>query len=218
MDPYKVLGIKPGASQEEIKQAYRRQAIKLHPDKGGSSEAFAQLHDSYEYLRKVNEGRYTIPIQGQYNRTQVKIPFEKLILGSSHDIDFNGKIYEVTLPDWQPEWMYEHTFTIDPYRLKIQVIAEASEYFIKNDKLYKKISINQIESLVGTEVQVTANLAIKVPPGVTADTEIHVTGLGFNHKDHRADLTCIFSIEPVQLSSSDMELPLKELVKKYTSK
>lgn len=32
-NPHKILGIKPGASQKDIKQAYRRLAGKYHPDK-----------------------------------------------------------------------------------------------------------------------------------------------------------------------------------------
>lgn len=32
-DPYEVLGLKPGATQEEIASAYRREAAKYHPDK-----------------------------------------------------------------------------------------------------------------------------------------------------------------------------------------
>ena len=31
-DPYKVLGISPGASDDEVKEAYRRLARKYHPD------------------------------------------------------------------------------------------------------------------------------------------------------------------------------------------
>ena len=41
-DPYRVLGLEPGASDDEVKAAYRRLAKKYHPDvNGGSPEAEA---------------------------------------------------------------------------------------------------------------------------------------------------------------------------------
>ena len=32
-DPYRVLGLEPGASDDEVKAAYRKMALKHHPDR-----------------------------------------------------------------------------------------------------------------------------------------------------------------------------------------
>ena len=50
MDPYKDLGIQRGASDEEVKKAYRKLAMKHHPDKGGDPEQFKKVQGAYDIL------------------------------------------------------------------------------------------------------------------------------------------------------------------------
>ena len=54
-DPYKILGVSPNASDEEIKRAYRRLAKKYHPDLNpGDAEAarkMQEVNDAYERIK-----------------------------------------------------------------------------------------------------------------------------------------------------------------------
>lgn len=51
-DYYEVLGIKKDASADEIKKAFRKQAVKHHPDKeGGDEKKFKEASEAYEVLK-----------------------------------------------------------------------------------------------------------------------------------------------------------------------
>jgi len=51
MEAAQILGVSHNADEETVKKAYRRQAVKTHPDKpGGSIDAFNKIRDAYELL------------------------------------------------------------------------------------------------------------------------------------------------------------------------
>lgn len=52
MNPYSILGISEGASEDEIKKAFRRKAHEHHPDKGGDPLKFKEVQRAYEALTK----------------------------------------------------------------------------------------------------------------------------------------------------------------------
>ncbi|XP_071360135.1 dnaJ homolog subfamily B member 1b [Trachinotus anak] len=52
-DYYDILGIKKGASEDDIKKAYRKQALRFHPDKNkspGAEEKFKEIAEAYDVL------------------------------------------------------------------------------------------------------------------------------------------------------------------------
>ena len=54
MDPYSVLGVTPGAGERELAAAYRAQAKRWHPDRGGGEDAerrMAEINAAYDLLR-----------------------------------------------------------------------------------------------------------------------------------------------------------------------
>lgn len=69
MDPYKVLGVPPGASEEEVTKAYRKLAKKYHPDLNPGDEQaekrMMEINEAYDLIKKgASSGGYS---SGGYN-------------------------------------------------------------------------------------------------------------------------------------------------------
>ncbi|MBO6241821.1 MAG: J domain-containing protein [Butyrivibrio sp.] len=85
MDPYKVLGVSPGASEEEIRKAHRSLAKKYHPDLNPgdavAAEKMNEINAAYDLLTRPGAERYrsTYTQSQSQNRTYTQRqenPFE----------------------------------------------------------------------------------------------------------------------------------------------
>ena len=88
-DYYKILGVSPNASEDEIRKAYYKLAQKYHPDKGGDPEKFKEINEAYRILSDPEKRRQ----YDMYGRVFEEAPgaspegFEWLF-GKPFDFDF----------------------------------------------------------------------------------------------------------------------------------
>lgn len=95
MNNYEILGLKKGASQEEIKKAYRKLVMVHHPDKGGSQTVFIKIKTAYDELVLGITGEAK-PQQSQYNprrpeptTTRQRVPSYVVTTGGGYDSEGN---------------------------------------------------------------------------------------------------------------------------------
>lgn len=110
---YEILGLKPGASMQEIKDAYRSLALKHHPDKDsseGNAIRFMQICDAYQTLRiqqikELNVGQKFSDIYPE-DAVEYFKQAESKILQQKHEeaIEFLDKSLE-KLPRYTNAWL-----------------------------------------------------------------------------------------------------------------
>ncbi len=67
-DYYKVLGVKKGASKDELKKAYRKLALMFHPDRNKDTSAedkFKEISEAYAILTGKEKEPKEMPAMGE---------------------------------------------------------------------------------------------------------------------------------------------------------
>lgn len=173
MDYYKILEINKNASDEDIKKAYRRLALKYHPDKSPEdkkheyTEKFKKVSEAYEVL-KDKEKRDTYNKFGKDGLNQS--PFNNR---DPNDI-FNSVFGGNGFPQQQHNSFTTFTFTTNNIRQNRKTKAISLEHKIgcTLEELYygvnKKLKLERFENGIKKE----ETLDINVQPGWKHGTKI----------------------------------------------
>jgi curved DNA-binding protein CbpA len=107
LDPYKILGIGKNYDEKTLKKAYLKKAMKAHPDRGGTPQAFQQISIAFTLLQKKLKERENNHSHNElrdtardYYTQQMNQPKVNVNMTENFDVDVFNQIYEQNkIPD-----------------------------------------------------------------------------------------------------------------------
>ena len=167
MDYYSTLGVDKTATSEEIKSAYRKLAMKHHPDRGGDEKQFQQITEAYETLSNPEKKAF-------YDHT-----------GQQPGNSFRGGFHE---------FRSSHPFQGDPFGNPFEDIfthfgfgfQNSRQARPKNSDLQIKVKISLKDSYIGKTMNIdftlpsgrNQSLDVNIPAGIASGQQIKMGGMG----------------------------------------
>jgi molecular chaperone DnaJ len=166
-DYYAVLGVSKSASEDEIKKAYRKLAMRYHPDKNPgdkkAEEKFKEVTEAYDVLsdpkKRANFDQFGDfdPTGGFYQRPRGQGPEFQDVFG-----DLFGDLFRGASGPRRPRKGADLRYNL---RISLEEAAKGCE---------KIIHFMRQRNAVPTE----AKLSVKVPSGVRTEQKLRLSGEG----------------------------------------
>lgn len=154
MDYYSILGIDRSASTDDIKKAYRKLAMKHHPDRGGDPDRFKQISEAYETL----------------NDPQKKAQYDNQ--GQGHAAGFEFNFNSDNLNNMFSQFFGHRQHSYRPKNRDVRVAVSITlEDVLTGREIQASLSNESSEKIV----------TIKIPKGVRHGQQIRFAGLGEDH-------------------------------------
>ena len=180
MDYYSILGVPRGASEDEIKKAYRKLAMQHHPDRGGDQAKFQQIQEAYDTLGDPAK------------RQQHDNPQPQGFPGGGFSFNFGGPGGGDPFADIFAQFGqgFGHPFGHQRRNKDLRIQIKLS--------LFETLAEQQKTVSVQTQTGERQTVNVQIPRGVTSGTSIKYPGLGDNMMNNlpRGDLYVNFVIDP----------------------
>lgn len=212
-DYYKTLGVAKDASGDDIKKAYRKLAVKYHPDKNPGnkeaeekfkkmSEAYAVLSDAkkrQEYDRFGSDG-----FSQHYSQEDIFRGFDlnEILRGFGVGGGAGKRQYSSYQQEGGDPFADFFGAGQQRYRSRAQ----------KGDDLEYNLTISLEESVLGVEKKLALNkdgkvdeINIKIPPGINTGKKLRLSGKGLpgSHGGPAGDLYLNITIQPHPIFARD---------------
>lgn len=187
MDHYSTLGVDKTASADDIQKAYRKAAMKHHPDRGGDAGKFQELNEAYSTLSDPQKrAEYDMGGQNPFGRGGG--PFQ------------NGFSFHTGNP-FQGNGGNPFNDIFNQFGFQFHT----GQHMQRNRDLNIRCRISLRDVYLGKQLNVSYNLpsgqtesvTIDIPPGIEPGQIIKLSGYGDNSIKNipRGDLTITFEIE-----------------------
>lgn len=145
MEYYKILGVEKNSDLNDIKKAYKKLAIKWHPDKNKSKEAeekFKQINEAYSVLSDENK-RYKY--DSNINFTNNLDPFDIFNTFFEMNIsNFNRQNrYNNMNNNINTNNLFDFISHFENMNINNNFTSVSTQTIIKNGQVYKKKIINE---------------------------------------------------------------------------
>jgi len=211
-NPWFILGLEPGASQKQVKLAYKRLALKNHPDKGGTVADWLSISDAYEEIQKKNH----VPIlkSTDVQMIDLALTIEQQIIGVNDyiKIDEQEDLYlKVNIPAGV---LAGDKFKITDKRKKyiINVKEKTNKVFTRSGNniiMYKTLDVIDVMKLNSFMIMTPTGerCEIDIPTDTVTGSIIVLKGHGlYNRKSKRkGNLRIHIKVDIPYLNSNNME-------------
>lgn len=184
-DYYQILGLVRGASEKELKQAYRRLARQHHPDVNpgdpAAQEKFKEINEAYEVLSDPEKRRKYEQLGTQWQNWQ-QMGFDPSSFNWSQWFAGPGSRTQVEYANLGELFGDESPFS-DFFQAIFGAAGRTRTWATarQGQDLEQTIEISLPEAFSGTTRTLQLGdkrLEVKVPPGVNTGSRIRVTGKG----------------------------------------